>query len=242
MSVGLGDGLLSLAAGGLTTLSPCVFPVLPLVLGGALGAHRLAPVAMGSGLVVSFALFGVLIGLLGDVLGLDADLVRQFGAWIMLGLGLALLWPGAKTQMGRLFNPLASSAQALSQRVQTTSLLGAFALGALLGLVWSPCSGPMLASAITLVASEGGALRGAALLGLFGLGAALPLIAIAYASRAAVGRARNWVMAHMDRISRAFGAVLLLLGLSILNGWDKRIEALVVAWLPDQWVKLTVLF
>lgn len=242
MSVGLGDGLLALGAGGLTTLSPCVFPVLPLVVGGALGANRLAPVAMGSGLVLSFAALGVLIGLAGDALGLDAERVRLAGAWIMLALGLALLWPGAKTHFGRLFNPLASSAQALSQRVQANSLLGALALGALLGLVWSPCSGPMLASAITLVASEGGALRGALLLGLFGLGAALPLVGIAYASRAAVGRARGWVMAHAQRVTQAFGGLLLLLGLFILNGWDKRLEALLVSWMPDAWVKLTVLF
>ena len=59
----------SLAAGGLTTLSPCVFPMLPLVVGGAVQANRLAPLAMGAGMVVSFSLIGLLLGLLGG----DAD-------------------------------------------------------------------------------------------------------------------------------------------------------------------------
>ncbi|MBP9117449.1 MAG: cytochrome c biogenesis protein CcdA, partial [Methyloversatilis sp.] len=64
---------LALAAGSLTTLSPCVFPILPLVVGGAVQANRLAPVAMGLGMVASFALLGVLVGVLGDALGLDGD-------------------------------------------------------------------------------------------------------------------------------------------------------------------------
>ncbi|MBS1132531.1 MAG: Cytochrome c biosis protein transrane region, partial [Proteobacteria bacterium] len=121
-------------------------------------------------------------------------------------------------------------------------LSGALLLGGVLGLVWSPCSGPLLASALTLVASEGGALRGGTVLGLFGIGAAIPLITVAYASRRGFSAARGWVLARIDGIKKAFGVLILLTGLAILSGADKWLETQVVSLLPDAWVQATTLF
>lgn len=191
---------LSVAAGGLTTLSPCVFPLLPLALGGALQGHRLAPVAMGVGMTASFAAIGMLLGALGPALGVDADAVRMAGA----------------------------------------AMLSAMALGTVLGLVWSPCSGPLLGSALTLVASEGGAARGGVVLALFGLGAAVPLVAVAYASRTGFARVRDWVLGRIDRVRKGFAALLGLLGIAILTGADKWMEARVLQWLPGSWMNLSI--
>ena len=112
----------------------------------------------------------------------------------------------------------------------------------MLGLVWSPCSGPLLASALTLVASEGGAAQGGLILGVFGLGAATPLVAVAYASRSGFNRMRGWVMGSIDLIKKGFGVLLLLLGIAILGGGDKWLESQLVPVLPDWWVNLTVKF
>ncbi|WP_198148118.1 cytochrome c biogenesis protein CcdA [Elstera litoralis] len=87
-----------------------------------------------------------------------------------------------------LLTPLASGAARLSSGSSSADLGGSFLIGATLGLVWSPCSGPLLASTLTLAASEGGALTGGGLLALFGLGAALPLLGVAYASRQTLAR------------------------------------------------------
>ncbi len=84
---------LSVAAGGLTTLSPCVFPLLPLVLGGAMQGHRLAPLAMGLGMTGSFALIGMLLGALGPALDIDADTVRTAGASLLIAFVLVMLVP-----------------------------------------------------------------------------------------------------------------------------------------------------
>ena len=174
---------LSLVAGSLTTLSPCVFPILPLVLGGAVQANRLAPLAMGVGMAISFALIGIVLGALGPALGIDSDSVRLFGAWMLITFGLVMLVPVLNRRFTEWMLPIASSANAASSKLDGGSLGGALLLGGVLGLVWSPCSGPLLASALTLVASEGGAVRGGVILGLFGIGAAIPLVAVAYASR-----------------------------------------------------------
>lgn len=227
---------LSLAAGSLTTLSPCVFPLLPLVVGGALQGHRAAPLAMGVGMATSFALIGLLVGTLGDAVGLTGEGVRSAGGVLLLLFGLVMLVPALDARFSRLMTPLATSAQSAGSRLNGASLLGALALGGLLGLVWSPCSGPLLGTALALVASEGGAGRGALILGLFGVGAAVPLVAAAYASRAGFGRVRGWVVGHSARVKQIFGVVLLAIGLAILSGFDKQLETRVNDWLPDSWL------
>ena len=239
-AISLGHVFLALAAGGLSTLNPCVFPLLPLVVGGSLQGHRAGPLFMGLGMVTSFALGGLLLGVAGPALGIDGDSVRIAGGWLLLLLGAVMLIPALNEPFTRLMTPLASGADGLSSRINATSLGGSFLLGGVLGLVWSPCSGPLLISALTLVASEGGALRGALILGAFGLGAAIPLMIAAYASRAGFNRMRGWVLSHVKTLKTGFGLLLVFLGVAILLGWDKRLEALVIPLLPDWWINLTV--
>ena len=241
-ALSLGHVGLSLAAGSLTTLSPCVFPILPLVLGGAVQGNRLAPLAMGSGMAISFALIGLVIGALGPALGIDSDSVRILGAVLLIVFGLVMLVPALNRRFSEWMLPIASTANAASARLDGGSLGGALLLGGVLGLVWSPCSGPLLASALTLVASEGGAARGALILGLFGIGAAIPLVAVAYASRSGFVRARGWVLGRIDAIKKGFGVVILVTGVAILSGGDKWVEVRVLDLLPDAWIGATTLF
>ena len=238
----IGPWGLSWLAGGLTTLSPCVFPLLPMVMGGSVQGHRWGPVAMALGMSASFAAVGVLLGAAGAALGLDSEHVRAFGAVLLMLLGVVLWVPALGERMTRWMTPLASGANQVSSRLQGHSLGGSVLLGAVLGLVWSPCSGPFLASALTLAASEGGALRGGLVLGVFGLGAATPLVAVAYASRAGFGAMRERVLAYGDWLKKGFGALIFLVGLAILTGADKWLEAQVVSLLPEAWLRATTLF
>ncbi|HSW27437.1 MAG TPA: sulfite exporter TauE/SafE family protein, partial [Burkholderiaceae bacterium] len=200
----------------------------------------LAPVAMGLGMMASFAAIGMLLGALGPALGIDGDVVRHAGAAMLIAFALVMLVPALGERFSQWMLPIASAANAASTRLDGRSLLSAAALGAVLGLVWSPCSGPLLGSALTLVASEGGVLRGGVVLALFGLGAAVPLVVVAYASRSGVARMRDWVLPRIERVRRGFAVLLGLMGLAVLTGSDKWLEARVLRWLPDAWVNLTV--
>lgn len=231
---------LSIAAGSLTTLSPCVFPLLPLVLGGSAQRHRAAPLAMALGMTLSFAVMGVVIGLFGSALGLSPESVRAFAAAMLIAFGITMVVPQLNERLTNLISPLASSANQASASLDTASLKGAFLLGGLLGLIWSPCSGPLLGTALTLVATQGGAARGALILGLFGAGASIPLVGVAYLSRAGFSRMQSWVVAHAAPTKKLFGIVLLLIGLAILSGVDRWIEGHLNNWLPDAWLALTV--
>ena len=236
---GFAEPALSVAAGALTTLSPCVFPLLPVIVGGAVQRHRAAPVAMGLGMAITFTLIGLLVGGLGGSLSLAPDDVRRVGAWLLVVFGVVMLVPALERRFSNWMTPLASSANGAGARLDGGALINAFALGGLLGLVWSPCAGPLLGSTLALVATSGGAPRGALLLGLFGLGAALPLVGAAYASRAGFGRMRARVLAHAGAAKRAMGGLLLLVGLLILTGGDHALEAWVNDRLPDAWLALT---
>ncbi len=233
---------ISLLAGSLTTLSPCVFPLIPLVVGSAVQVNRLAPIAMGLGMVLSFAVIGILLGTIGHALGIDSDSVRTFGGWMLLVFGAIMLIPKFDEKFSQLMSPLATGASGVTSMLNNESLLGAWGLGALLGLVWSPCSGPLLATALSLVAAEGGAISGGVILGLFGIGAAIPLVLVSYASRGFINSSRYWVLKNTFRIKYGFGLLIFLVGISILTGMDKWLEAILVDLMPDGWVSLTTKF
>lgn len=242
MMVGPAELGLSLIAGGLTTLSPCVLPLLPLVLGGSVQSGRWAPLAIGAGMVTSFTVAGIALGLVGDSIGLDVDVVRYTGAWVLMAWALVMLVPAFERRVTGWLSPVAGSANQLAGRLDGGSLRGAFGLGALLGLVWSPCSGPLLASALTMVASEGGAARGGLILGVFGVGAAIPLTLAAYLSRTGFSKFQNRLLPYVEAFKRVFAVVLVAMSILILTGGDKWLEARVNEWLPDAWLQLTTLF
>jgi cytochrome c biogenesis protein CcdA len=217
-----------------------VQPLRPLVAGGSIQGNRLAPVATGLGMTLSFAAIGVFLGALGPALSIDRATIRTAGAAMMIAFALVMLVPALGERFSRWMLPIASGANAASARLDGRSLGSALLLGGVLGLVWSPCSGPLLGSALALVASDGGAARGGLVLAVFGFGAALPLMAVAYASRAGFVSARNWVLARVERLRLGFALILGAMGVAILTGADKQLEALVLSWLPDAWVNLTV--
>ncbi|MEY2631694.1 MAG: hypothetical protein RIR00_348 [Pseudomonadota bacterium] len=227
---------LSLLAGSLTTLSPCVLPLLPLILAGVVQRNPWGPVQMALGMVGMFALLGAVLGGVGAALAPDPEQIRMFGAALLALSGLALLWPALGQRLAGLLQPLAARADGWAAGVDGSRAGGAVALGALLGMVWSPCSGPMLGSILALVASEGGGLAGFVLLSIFGLGAALPLVAVAYLSRAGMLRFRAGLLTRMPGLKRGLGALLLLAGLAILGGGDRWLETAWVNLLPERWL------
>jgi cytochrome c-type biogenesis protein len=239
------DLLLALAAGSLTTLNPCVLPLLPLVVAGAMAQHRFAPLAMGAGLALSYALLGLFVALVGESIGLDADILRWIGGVLLVAFGLVQLIPALNDRFVLLLSPLANKAHSSASDASLAtkaSLWSPFLTGALLGLAWSPCSGPLLGGALTLVADSGstqGVWRGALILGVFGIGAATPLVAVAYLSKAKFLSFRGWMLKHAANIKKAVGLLMLLLGLAILTGYDKRVEGFLVNLMPDWLIAIT---
>jgi len=226
------------AAGMLTALSPCVLPLMPIVVGGAIQRHRAAPLWMGVGMTTAFALAGWIVGALGPAIGLDGVWLHQAAAWCLILFGFALWFEPLAQSISRFVQPLAASANRLAGSVGHETPITALFFGGLLGLAWSPCAGPMLVSSLALVASGQDALLGAVLLGLFGLGAATPLVLAAYASRQGFDRLRAWANERGNDLQRGFGLLAMASGAFLATGLDKAIATWVLGWLPESWLML----
>jgi cytochrome c biogenesis protein CcdA len=223
---------LSFFAGALTSLSPCVLPLIPILVGSALQEHPAGPLALSLGLALSFAGLGVALASIGFAIGIDADTVRTGAAVVMACFGAILLSASLQERLARAGAPLVNRAGALLAAPAAAGLPGQFILGILLGLVWSPCAGPTLGAAVGLAASGGTAPRAAVMMALFSLGAATPILALAYASRrwAGAGRQRLRALAHVAK--PAMGSVLVAVGLIALTGADKIVETALTRAMP----------
>jgi cytochrome c-type biogenesis protein len=150
-----------------------------------------------------------------------------------------LLSPALQARFAMATARVGASGNGMLGRFSGRGWAGQFAVGCVLGLVWSPCVGPTLGAASTL-ASQGRHVGQIALLMLlFGLGAGTPLVLVGSLSREAVGRMRGRLAAAGERGKWLLGAALLLLGLAILTGWDKGFKAWVVQHSPDWLTELT---
>jgi cytochrome c-type biogenesis protein len=223
---------LAFAAGLLSILSPCVLPLVPIVLGTAIVAHPLGAVALAAGLSLSFTVLGLLLALVGFGLGIDAGIFRDAAAAIMIGLGVVLVIPSWQARLAAAGGPISSWADRRFGGVASSGLAGQFAIGLLLGAVWSPCVGPTLGAA-SLLAAQGHDLPEVALtMAVFGVGAALPLILLGLLSRATLMRVRSRLMSAGKLGKGLLGAAFIVVGVAIVSGADKRIEAALVAASP----------
>lgn len=230
---------LSLLAGMLSVLSPCVLPLLPIVLGTAHSEHRLGPAALACGLAVSFTVIGLFVATIGFAIGLDTDVFRAISAVLLIGIGTVLLVPRLQEQFAVAAGPVGSWVDDRLGGFTATSLWGQFGLGLLLGAVWAPCVGPTLGAA-SLLAAKGENLGQVALTMLaFGIGAALPLMVLGFVSREAMLRWRGRLMEAGKGGKMLLGALLVAVGLLVATGADKRLETFLVNASPDWLTNLT---
>lgn len=233
---------LAFLAGLLSVLSPCVLPLLPLVLGAASSEHRYGPVALAGGLALAFVAIGLFVATIGFGLGLDTDVFRKGAALLLVGLGLVLMLPAAQTRLAVAAGPLSDRLQARFGGVSSTGLGGQFGVGLLLGAVWSPCVGPTLGAA-SLLAAQGRDLAAVALtMVTFGLGAGLPLVVLGTLSRATLLRWRGRMMGLGQGLKAVLGLILAATGLAILTGLDKALETALVEASPAWLTALTTRF
>jgi cytochrome c biogenesis protein CcdA len=233
---------LSFVAGILSILSPCVLPLVPIVLGAAVTAHPLGAVALAGGLALSFTGLGLLLALAGFGLGIDAGMFRLAAAAIMVTLGAILVVPSWQARLAGAGSPVSAWADRHFGGFAASGLAGQLAIGLLLGAVWSPCVGPTLGAA-SLLASQGQDLPRVTLtMVVFGIGAGLPLVLLGLLSRATLMRMRSKLMSAGKLGKGLLGAAFILIGIAIISGADKRIEAALVEASPAWLTQLTTSF
>ena len=230
---------LSYAAGALSTLSPCVLPLLPIILLGVIEQHAWGPVALAAGLSSSFAVIGTVVASLGFGIGIDPDILRFAVAALIVVLGIVLLVPTLQARMAMIAAPVVAGGQSILDRMALSGVRGQFLLGVMLGAIWSPCSGPTLGAAIGLAAQTDTMAKAALIMAIFGLGAATPILALAYGSREVIFSRRDR-LARFSRIGKPFiGVTLVVVGAFVLTGFDKVIETSLTRAMPDWLINVT---
>lgn len=233
---------LGFLAGLLTVLSPCVLPLLPLVLAPAAAASRLGLAALVGGLVLAFVGAGLFVATAGFAIGLDQGVLQSVGAVLLGAVGIVLLSGGLQHRLATAGGGIMNAGNRALAGLAPSGAAGQFVVGLLLGVVWTPCVGPTLGAA-SLLAAQGRHLSDvAATMAAFGIGAALPLLAVGTVSRQAFGRWRGRMLAAGGAGKRVLGAGALVLAVLILSGAEQRVEAALVAASPPWLTDLTTRF
>jgi cytochrome c-type biogenesis protein len=240
MTIG-GMGL-AFIAGLLSILSPCVLPLLPLVLGAAASEHKFGPALLASGVALSFVAIGLFVATIGFGVGLDGDLFRNGAAVLMILFGITLAAPALQVRAAAAGGPLSDWVEHRFGGFSTSGPSGQFGVGLLLGAVWSPCVGPTLGAASVLAARGENLGQVALIMAAFGLGAASPLLALGLMSRQAMARWRDRLLSTGKRAKAILGALLVAIGLLIVLQLDKKLEAVFVAASPEWLTALTTRF
>ncbi len=217
---------LAFLGGVLTVLSPCVLPILPILVGRSLQSHKYGPIALVTGLVGGFAVAGSLLGVTASWFTGLANALRYSAIAILLGLGLLAIFPNLSY---RLFSYLPKGRWI--KEPKRIGLAGEFWLGTQLGLLWTPCAGPVLGGILVLAAVNHEVSSAFGLLVTYGLGTALPLLAIAYGGRAFSKRLLH-LRAYSATLQRVGGVMIVVTAIAILLGWDVQVQLWLAPFFP----------
>ena len=218
--------VLALLAGVVTIAAPCTLPMLPILLGASVGqTGKVRPAMIAAGFVMSFSATALALSAITRIFDFDPNSLRTAATVLLLGFGLLMIWPAPFEWLSVRLNGLIGSSQ-VGSAASRQGNLGGFVLGTTLGLVWTPCAGPVLGSILTVVATSGDTAWASVLLVVYAIGAAIPMLAIAYGGQAVTTRVRS-VAAISPRLQQGFGAIVIAFAVASYFQYD----TLIVAWL-----------
>ena len=226
--------LLVFLAGMATVFTPCVLPILPAVLSGSVGS-RLRPIAIVTGMSLSFTLMGLLVFSVASFAFLT-DYLRWFSIFIIIGMGAVLLDDDINEIYVRISNAIINFMRErfsfigkITSKANPEGLFGGLFLGMSLGILWIPCVGPILGSVFTVVAESsagsGNITYGLTLLLTYSMGVSFPMLIIAYSGKTVSGRVK-WLSKHTHLFKKLSGLILILVGLMMMFEIDKDLKRL----------------
>lgn len=225
-------------AGVVTVLSPCILPVLPVILSGSVGGGKSRPWGVITGFVLTFTVFTLTLSALVQSLGLDPDLLRWIAAGLILVFGLVLVVPAWKDA----FLAWTTSLVSRSAPVRTGKPPGGFwsglVLGFGLGVVWTPCVGPIMASVISLALSQSVDADSLLITLAYTVGTAIPLFLIMQGGRTLLTRF-PWFTRHSSGIQKGFGVLMVITAAALFTGADRAFSTWLLTTFPSYGSGLT---
>lgn len=223
----------SFLAGLVTVLSPCVLPVLPILLSVGIGQERYRPYGIISGLILSFAFFTLSLSAIVHTTGISPDILRYIAIFFIAFFGLTMLFPS----LGNFFAAHTSGIANLGNKVQEKSehvsngFWSGFLVGCALGLLWTPCAGPILAAITTLAATSSVALSTIFITLAYVVGAAVPMFLIMYGGNKII-YSTNALAQYSEVIRKTFGVLMIIGALSLAVHADRILLQFAAKYFP----------
>ena len=204
-----------------TILSPCIWPILPILLSAGVSGGDRKPLGIVTGLMVSFTLFTLALSYLLKVIPIDPETLRLLAVAVISFLGLVLIVPA----LGKYLEAFVSRLSGVGGRLAKTGkgFKKGFVTGFALGLVWSPCAGPILATVATVAATQALSLSVVLLTVAFVLGIGVPLFILTLLGQRILTRTRA-LSPYTGRIQQFFGVIMILAALAIYTGYDQKLQ------------------
>lgn len=230
-------------AGIVTILSPCILPILPVILASSQTdqSSQRRPYGIVVGFILSFTFFTLFLSSIVTYLGVSSDSLRSISIIVILFFGLSLLIPHFKSIVESLFAHLANRAPTLSGKTglpAQAGFWGGVLVGLSLGLLWTPCVGPILASVITLAISGGVTFDAFVITLAYSIGTAIPMYAIIRGGGALLSR-NQWLLNNANRIQRVFGLLMIVVAVLIYLGIDRRFQSYILTQFPSYGAGIT---
>ena len=222
----------SFLAGIFTALSPCILPVLPAILTAGIAEGRLRPLGTILGLICSFSFFTLALSWLVHVTGVSPAILRYVAIGLIFFFGLIMIFPGLSNWFAKIASPIANLGQKIQGTKPRHGFWGGIVFGAALGLLWTPCAGPIL-GAITALAASGALNLTAVFMTIsYSIGAGSIMLLYAYGS-AKLLRSSQFLSRYTERIRQFFGFLMLLFALILLFNWDMLINEKLSRFFPE---------
>jgi cytochrome c-type biogenesis protein len=225
--------VLAFAAGILTVAAPCVLPMLPILLGASTGrCERLRPLFIVTGFVLAFSGFVILFAVFPALPGRSYDAARTTSIILLGTFGAILIWPRPYEWLVGRISGTFTVADDLGRRVGPGNI-GGLILGSAMGIVWTPCAGPILGSILTLIATSKNFTSAGILLFGYAIGAAVPMLIIAYSGQYITTHALGFAH-YAPVLQRALGVAVLLVAVALYTQYD----AVITLWLTSVYPNL----
>ena len=214
-------------AGAATAVTPCVLPVLPVLLSASAVGGRRRPIGIVTGLAVTFTITIAGLASVIDGVGVADGAARKIAIAVLLAAGLALLVPALGD---RIEAPLSRLAR-FGPRSRGTGFGSGLVVGAALGFLYAPCAGPILAAVVSVGVSQGSSAKIIALAASYSAGSAAVLLVLALGGRRLTERLRS--AARGPALQRAVGAVLVATAVVMAANLDVRFQTALARHFPS---------